>query len=74
VTNQRHLSTRRVAAKPYEAAQALSEVAVEWWLAHRPLDYLEAEHFDNPTVNCVGEIERRLATAVADLLRTERDV
>lgn len=67
-------SPRRVAAKPYEAAQELSEVAVEWWIAHRPLDYSEADHFDNPTVNCVGDIERRLAMSVADLLRTERDV
>jgi hypothetical protein len=67
-------TVRKVAAKPYEAAQELSEVATEWWLAHRPLDYSEADHFDEPTVNCVGEIERRLATAVRDLLRTERDV
>ena len=65
---------RRVAAKPYEAAQALSEAAVEWWLAHRPLDYSESDHFANPTVNCVGEIEKRLAACVTDLLRTERDV
>lgn len=57
-----------------EAARELSEAATEWWLSLRPLDYDEAEHFANPTINCANDSERGVALALVALLRSERDV
>ena len=56
-----------------EAARELSEAAYEWWSCLRPVDWAEAEHIAEPTVNCANDRERDLALALVALLRSERD-
>jgi len=43
--------------------------AVLWWEDHRPLNQNEKQHLENPEVNCITETEKRLAEAVAKLLK-----
>lgn len=43
--------------------------ALAWWRMHRPLAYSEAEHIANPTINTTSESEKKLARAVAALLK-----
>jgi len=43
--------------------------AVNWWKNHRPLSQDERQHLENPKVNCLTESEKRLAGAVARLLK-----
>lgn len=54
---------------PMTKEQALIEAAIEWWRAHRPLSFSEADHLANPKVNAgyrKGTAE--LAVAVAAFL------
>ena len=48
------------------------DAAMDWWLQKRPKQWSGAEHFEQPTVNCYGPAECRLAIAVAQHLRRRR--
>ena len=43
----------------------LGVAAYSWWLDLRPIGWSQAEHLNNETVNCVGDVEKALARAVA---------
>jgi hypothetical protein len=42
--------------------------AIEWWRMKLPTGWDHEQHLDNPTINCIGEFERKLAAAVAEYL------
>ena len=42
----------------------LGVAAYSWWLDLRPIGWSQAEHLNNETVNCVGDVEKALARAV----------
>jgi hypothetical protein len=41
--------------------------AESWWRMRRPVSWSEAQHMENPTVNCTTDAERELALAIAVL-------
>lgn len=45
----------------------LVKAATVWWKNHRPVSATEAEHLENPSVNCKGPEEQRLAEVVAKI-------
>lgn len=47
----------------------LELAAVAWWRRRCPVVYTQAEHLADPTVGTLGDAERRLARAVARVLR-----
>ena len=57
-------------------AQDLARVvkaAVKWWKWQRPISFNEAEHLKNPTINVRYETPKKLARAVALLIRGEKN-
>ena len=53
------------------AIAAIADAAVVWWKSKAPLDFDEAQHVANPTINCLMH-EKQLAQAVAVLIRLDR--
>ena len=43
----------------------LEKAAIAWWRSKRPVDWSQAEHLKNPTINVATEREAGLALAVA---------
>lgn len=50
---------------------ALEQAAYDWWKENRPVGWRESKHMDNPTINCVGPIEKKLAEAVVEFVEAE---
>jgi hypothetical protein len=50
----------------------LEQAANAWWRNHRPLSYKLVEHLNNPAVNCLSPIERKLALAVVENIKSKR--
>lgn len=46
--------------------------AINWWKHNRPVSFNEADHLENPTINCPTLPDKRLAQAVADYLEVAR--
>lgn len=44
--------------------------AVQWWASRAPEGWGEEQHLSNVHINCDGERQHALATAVAELLRS----
>ena len=40
-----------------------------WWGTKRPAGWKKAKHLENPDVNCTTGAEKRLARAVAELVK-----
>lgn len=49
--------------------QQVSRAALRWWKAHRPVGWTTDQHLAEPTVNCVGPNEHKLATEVARMVK-----
>jgi len=41
---------------------------VAWWKHKRPLNFKEADHLKNPTINCTTNAEKKLARRVAEYI------
>ena len=50
---------------------ALFEAAVKWWESKRPNGWALERHLKNPTVNCNGLTERRLAKEIKNIITLE---
>ena len=51
------------------ALLALEKSARAWWRQRRPVDWTRRKHLANPTVNCNGKDEIRLAEMVANWIK-----
>lgn len=47
----------------------LARTAIYWWTSKRPIGWTSDQHHENPTINCVSDVERDLALSVANLPR-----
>ncbi len=50
---------------------SVESAALEWWKSHRPIEWSEAQHLGNPVINTSSDSERKLAIAVARMLRNK---
>ena len=48
----------------------LKDHAVAWWINKRPISYDFNKHFENPTVNCFNDTEKKLAISIAEYLKS----
>ena len=48
---------------------AVADAAKEWWRGKRPISYTRKKHLNNPTINTVGEAEKKLAEAVVSWIK-----
>jgi hypothetical protein len=46
----------------------VAAAALDWWKQKRPINWTDLEHVASPTVNCLNDSERNLATSVAAML------
>lgn len=56
-----------------QAAFAIAKASLKWWRNKRPIGWTYVKHIANPRINCVGEHEDNLATAVAEYLTGAAD-
>ena len=42
--------------------------AESWWLGLRPINWTEAQHIENPTVNTTTDNEKALAKSIGDAM------
>jgi hypothetical protein len=59
-------------AAPFEAQEGLTKAAIAWWKNHRPCNWTEAQHVENPVVNCQSGADEELAVQVAAIIATKQ--
>lgn len=60
-------------SKLAEACRRLSGLingSVSWWESNRPVGWSEAQHLENPTINCSTPAEDQLAERVAAWIKS----
>ena len=50
----------------------LEQAAYNWWLQHRPENWTEIDHLENPGINCTNQTDRKLAEEIAEFVADEQ--
>ncbi len=48
-----------------KALLVVADAASKWWMNQRPVKWRKKQHLKNPTVNVSGQVDHKLALAVA---------